>query len=211
MKTFGYALGMAIAIASVGAAAAADLPTKKEVPPAPKPNCFASFWTWLDSSASDCPLSAGPLTVYGTVDLGAGYYSAGADRSPVTDKMAYAIQKYSNSSRWQANYNSLSTSVIGVKLKQDLGFMGAPGWSLIGVLEAGINPYSGMLLSGPRSLADNNAAFANKYPFSGTALNSSRAGQWDNSQGYIGVSNNTYGTLTFGRTNSLAFEFALRL
>ena len=28
-------------------------------------------------------------------------------------------------------------------------------------------------------------------------------GQWDNSQGYIGVSNKTWGTLTFGRTNSL--------
>jgi predicted porin len=205
MKTIGYALGLAIAVASMGAAHAADLPTKKDVE-APKPNCFASFWTWLDSSPTDCPLSAGPITLYGTIDVGGGYYSAGAARSPVTDKMAYAIQKYSNSSRWQANYNSLSTSVVGLKLKQDLGVVGAPGWSLIGVLEAGINPYSGMLLSGPRSLTDNNAAFANKYPFSGTALDSSRAGQWDNSQGYIGISNNTYGTLTFGRTNSLAFD-----
>ncbi len=84
--------------------------------------------------------------------------------------MAYAIQKYSNSSRWQSNYNSLSTSVLGIKLKQDLGILGAPGWSLIGVLEAGISPYSGMFNNGPRSLADNNAALNNKSPFSGTAL-----------------------------------------
>ena len=203
MKKLGIAL--AIAIAAVGAAHAADLPTKKAVE-APKPNCFASFWTWLDSTASDCPLSAGPITVYGTIDVGGGYYSSGADKSPVADKMAYAIQKYSNSSRWQSNYNSLSTSVLGIKLKQDLGILGAPGWSLIGVLEAGISPYSGMFNNGPRSLADNNAALNNKSPFSGTALDSSRAGQWDNSQGYIGISNNTYGTLTVGRTNSLVAD-----
>ena len=205
MKKIGYALGLAIALASAGAAHAADLPTKKAVEE-PKPNCFVSFWNWLNTSASDCPLSAGPITVYGTIDVGGGYYSAGAERSPVTDKMAYAIQKYSNSSRWQANYNSLSTSVIGLKLKQDLGFLGAPGWSVVGVLEAGVNPYSGMFDNGPRSLTDNNARFTNKAPFSGTALDSSRAGQWDNSQGFIGISNNTYGTLTFGRTNSLVLD-----
>ena len=54
MKKLGVAL--AIAIASVGAARAADLPTKKEAP-APAPvNCFASLWTYLDSTAADCPL-----------------------------------------------------------------------------------------------------------------------------------------------------------
>ncbi len=203
MKKLGVAL--AIAIGAVGAAHAADLPTKKAVEE-PKPNCFATFWAWIDSSASDCPLSAGPITVYGTLDVGGGYFAAGADRSPVTDKPAYAIQKYSNSRRWQPITNGLSTSVLGIKLKQDLGIVGAPGWSLIGVLEAGINPYSGMFNNGPRSLADNNARFTNKAPFSGTALDSSRAGQWDNSQGFIGVSNNTYGTLTFGRTNSLVLN-----
>jgi predicted porin len=204
----GCVLGLAMALGSASGVHAADLQTTKTEDVA-KPNCMASFWTWLDSSASDCPLSAGPITVYGTIDVGGGYYSAGADRSPVTDKMAYAIQKYSNTSRWQANYNSLSTSVIGLKLKQDLGLLGAPGWSVIGVLEAGVNPYSGMFDNGPRSLADNNARFTSKSPFSGTALDSSRAGQWDNSQGYVGISNNTYGTLTFGRTNSLVLDSLL--
>ena len=32
----------------------------------------------------------------------------------------------------------------------------------------------------------------------------SRAGQWDNGQGFFGISNPDYGTLTFGRTNTLA-------
>ena len=75
------------------------------------------------------------------------------------------------------------------------------GWSLIGVVEAGFNPYSGMLINGPRSRADNNVnALANQT----ANYNSSRAGQWDNSQGFIGVSNPVYGRLTFGRTNSLS-------
>ena len=38
---------------------------------------------------------------------------------------------------------------------------------------------------------------------------SSRAGQFDNSQGYIGLSHNTYGTLTFGRVNTLTQDTIL--
>ena len=76
MKKLGVAL--AIAIASVGAARAADLPTKKEAPPAPPVNCYASIWTWLDSTAADCPLSYGPFTVYGTLDGGLGWDFNGA-------------------------------------------------------------------------------------------------------------------------------------
>ena len=48
MKKLG--IGLAIAIATVGAARAADLPTKKAVAATPV-NCFASIWTMagLDS------------------------------------------------------------------------------------------------------------------------------------------------------------------
>ena len=35
---------------------------------------------------------------------------------------------------------------------------------------------------------------------------SSRTGQWDNSQGFIGLSNKTYGTLTVGRVNTLSLD-----
>ena len=35
---------------------------------------------------------------------------------------------------------------------------------------------------------------------------SSRAGQWDNSQGFIGFSHWTYGTLTGGRVNTLSLD-----
>ena len=53
-------------------------------------------------------------------------------------------------------------------MKEDLARVGLPGWSLIGVLEAGVNPYSGMFVNGPRSLADNNARPANTAPFQNT-------------------------------------------
>ncbi len=70
MKKLGVSL--AIMIASGAAAHAADLPTTKGPPPAP-PNCFASIWTWLDSTPADCPLSWGPFTVYATLDAGLTY------------------------------------------------------------------------------------------------------------------------------------------
>jgi predicted porin len=57
------------------------------------------------------------------------------------------------------------------------------------------------LINGPRSLADNNL---NTTLFQRSSFDSSRAGQWDNGQGFFGISNPDYGTLTFGRTNSLA-------
>ena len=66
-------LASAAGLLAVSAAAAADLPTKKTPPAAEKPNCYASFWTWLDSTAADCPLSVCGITVYGTIDMGGGY------------------------------------------------------------------------------------------------------------------------------------------
>ena len=59
------ALSLAV-LASVGltgfAQAADVLPTTKTAP-APE-NCFANLWTYLDSTAADCPLSYGPFTLY---------------------------------------------------------------------------------------------------------------------------------------------------
>jgi hypothetical protein len=61
--------------------------------------------------------------------------------------------------------------------------------------------YSLRLINGPRSLADNNLyAPINQT----THFDSARAGQWDNGQGFIGISNSTYGTLTVGRTTLLS-------
>jgi hypothetical protein len=135
MKRLGIAL-----LATTGFAAfaqAADLPTTKAA--APPPNCFASFWTWLNSSASDCPLTYAGITLYGTLDVGVGYEEWGVPRSPSADKLNYGIRSNAHEHIWQGTYNGLSTSVLGLKMKEDLGRIGLPGWSLVGVLEAGIN------------------------------------------------------------------------
>ncbi len=192
--------------ATVGLASlarAADLPTSRAAEQsASRPNCGASLWDWLSASANDCPLTYAGVTLYGALDVGAGYFSQGSAFTPSSDKLVYGIQKYSTGSRWQPTYNALSTSVIGVKMQENL----AGGWSLIGLVEAGVNPYSGMLDNQPRSLADNNARPIGKWPYQTTNFDGSRAGQWDNSQGYVGVMNPVYGAITFGRTNSLSFD-----
>jgi predicted porin len=201
MKRLGIAL-FAAGFASF--AHAADLPTAKaSAPEKAKLNCWASLWDWLNASATDCPIGAYGITLYGTLDLNATYLHEGVEKSPAADKLNYSIQKNAYESKWFAGYNGLSASVIGLKMKEEI----LPyGWSLIGVLEAGVNPYSGMFANGPRSLAYNNARPANTFPFQNTNFDGSRAGQWDNSQGYLGISNPIYGTLTFGRTNSLALD-----
>ncbi len=86
------------------------------------------------------------------------------------------------SEHWLWSPNALSTSEIGVSIVEKIGY----GWSLIGVVEVGFDPYSGMLINAPRSRADNNVnTLANQT----ANYDSSAAGQWDNSQGFIGVSN----------------------
>jgi predicted porin len=208
MKRLAIVLLAAVGVANVSAnvSQAADLPTAKAPEPdKSKPNCWASVWDWFKASASDCPLSAYGITLYGTLDVNASYLHEGVGFSPSADKINYSIQRNAFESRWFAGYNGLSASVIGLKMKEEV----LPyGWSLIGVLEAGVNPYSGMFANGPRSLADNNARPVSTFPFQTTNFDGSRAGQWDNSQGYLGVSNPVYGTLTFGRTNSLALDVA---
>jgi predicted porin len=192
MKTLIYAVMLAGAIGV--AASTADAQTDQPQPS--KPSCFDSAWDYLKSSVKDCPLSYGPFTLYGNIDLGYGYSKWGAPVGPSADKPNYFIQRNSGNWHWLWSPNGASTSVVGINLAQKL----VGEWELIGVAELGFNPYSLQLINGPRSLADNNLRTVLNQR---TQFDSSRAGQWDNSQGFIGVSNPIYGTLTFGRTNTL--------
>jgi predicted porin len=196
-------IGLAIAIASVGAARAADLPTTKGPAPAPV-NCYASVWTWLDSTAADCPLSWGPFTVYGTYDVGLGYNTNGAAYNAAWNNGVDSfITNQNKGVKWLWTPNGLSQSVIGLKMSQSLAPIGLAGWSLIGTIETGFNPYYGYLADAQQSQARENG-----LPLVAKSANndSSRTGQWDNSQGFIGVSNKTYGTLTVGRVNTLSLD-----
>jgi hypothetical protein len=176
VKRLGIFLAAAIGLSSLGHAA--DVPTQKAPEPSPAPpNCFSSLWAYLNSTASDCPLSYAGVTLYGTLDGGYGYETHGVPGNPSAGKVNYAIQKNSANTHWLWSPNALSTSVIGLKMEEKLG----AGWSLIGVAEAGFDPYSGMLINGPRSRADNNV---NAIGVQAANFNSARAGQWDNSQAH---------------------------
>jgi predicted porin len=185
-------------------AGAADLPQAR-VPEqsSAAANCFASAWNWLNASFTDCPLSYAGITLYGTLDVGYGYNTAGIAFGKWYDKgVFYTIQKTSVDGRWSWAPNALSASTVGVKIEEPI----AGDWRLIGAAELAINPFSLLPDNGPRSLADNNL----NPPESQTANgDSSRAGQWDNSLGYMGVSSATYGTLTAGRMISLSNDVAV--
>ena len=194
-------LGIALAAAGLASFAhAADLPTTKPAEDKPaKAPCFSSLWNYLKSSIRDCPLRAGPLTLYGTLDGGFGYEQWGAHVGRYADKPNYAIQRNSGDTHWLWSPNGLSTSTIGVSLSQKIG----DKWEIVGAVEAGFNPYSLRLVNGPQSQADNNPF---STAFQRTAFDSARAGTWDNGQAFVGISNPTYGTLTFGRTTLLSMQ-----
>ncbi|MDR3419837.1 MAG: porin, partial [Xanthobacteraceae bacterium] len=187
---------------AVSAAAAADLPTKKAPPVAEKPNCYATFYSWLDSTAADCPLSAYGVTVYGTLDMGGGYETAASKfNKDFNNGVNELISKASNSGRWQAVPNGLSQSNVGVKIKEQI----VPNWFIVGDVNFGFDPYSFQFANGPASLVDNNGLSS---IFQSANADSSRAGSIDNTRAYVGLSNSTFGTLTFGRQYAFSNDMA---
>ena len=95
--------------------------------------------------------------------------------------------------------NGLEQSKIGVKIAEAVGY----GWLAIGKLETAFDPLSGELGDECASMIQNNGR-----PYQVQTANSdgSRCGQAINSAAYAGVSNPIYGTLTFGRQQSLELD-----
>ena len=194
----GICVSLAATMAFAGAARAAD--AQAQPLHGPPPNCFDSFYDFFNSSPADCPLSYAGFTLYATIDAGVGFETNGAPfNGSFGPADAYLISKATNGSRWLLSPNALSSSVLGLKMSEPLG----GGWSLIGDVEFGFDPYSLELSNSPRSLVQNNG-----LPLLAQSSNgdSSRAGQIDNSQGFLGLSNATFGILTFGRVNTLTLD-----
>jgi predicted porin len=152
-----------------------------------------------DFVTTSCPLTWSGITVYGTIDAGATWASHGAPFNGTSAVgVDYLIQKYSNHPRWDLGPNGLSQSNIGIKGKEPL----AAGWAFIFDLQAGFDPYSLQFANGPHSVAQNAGV---PLTSQNTNADSSRAGQFYNSVGYLGVSS-PYGTLTVFRQNSLTLD-----
>ena len=200
MTKFGVSVAIMIA-ASAGAAHAADLPTTKAPLTAPPVNCYGSLWTWLNSSAADCPISYMGVTLYATIDAGVGYESNGAGFNQWWNNgVSNIITKQStHGPQWLWTPNGLSQSVVGVKMSEPIGY----GWSIVGAAETGFDPYGINLAYAQKAQVQNNG----KSLFLQTAnADSSRTGQPLNSQWFLGFSNPTYGTLTGGRVNTLSLD-----
>ena len=111
----------------------------------------------------------------------------------------WPIQKQNRTALWSLAPNALSNSTIGIKGKEPIG----GDLSVLFDLDAGFDPYSLRFSNGPGSVAANGGIPQNLQT---AYADSSRAGQWYNGQGYVGVSSPTYGTLTFFRQNSLTLD-----
>jgi predicted porin len=202
------AVSAALLLGYAGAASAADydvMPTKAPVltkaplaPPSP-----ASCGSFYDFFLTDCQLSWYGVRFYGTIDVGYGYQTHGAPWNPFfTPGASYLLQKMNRSPIWTLSPNGLSQSNLGIQVKEPLGL----GWSLVGQLEGGFDPYSLQYADSAHSEFKNIGVPVNLQSTNG---DSSRAGQFYNSLGFVGLSSDTYGTLTVLRQNALTLDGVL--
>jgi predicted porin len=185
--------GLVVAKSAVPAAA-------QTAAPAPQPPASSACSSVTEFINTHCPLTWNGLTFYGTVDMGVAWQSHGTPfnrySSPGIEQL---ISKNSNRSLWTFAPNGLSQSNIGVKGNEEL----LPGLAFVFDLQAGFDPYSLQLANGPKSLEENNGVALTRQSSNG---DSSRAGQFYNGLGYAGFSSSDFGTLTFGRQNSLTLD-----
>jgi predicted porin len=146
---------------------------------------------------ADGSLTLHGITLYGIVDAGLQYESHGvpfSDYFPATS--ADIVQKNSNGSASGATSSNLSQSRVGL---QGIEALGAGDWYGVFKLETFFNPTSGDISDALKSLTQNNGRTAANQT---TNLDSSIAGQIFQ-QSFVGLSSATFGSLTFGRQNTL--------
>jgi len=149
------------------------------------------------AAPADDSLTLHGVTLYGIVDIGLQYESHGA---PFNDYFpagsADIVQKNSNNSQFGATPSNLSQSRVGL---QGIEPILVGDWVAVFKLETFFNPQSGDIADALKSLAQNNGRTASEQT---TNLDSSIAGQTFQ-QSFVGLSSATFGSLTFGRQNTL--------
>ena len=149
------------------------------------------------AAAPSSSLSWHGITLYGIVDLGLQYDTHAA---PFSDYFmagsADIVQKNSRRGISGVTSNNLSQSRVGLQGTEPLNF---GDWSGVFKLETFFNPASGQLSDALKSLAQNNGKALDAQS---TNLDSSVGGQAFQ-QSYAGLSSPTFGTITFGRQNTV--------
>ena len=146
-------------------------------------------------------LTWGGVTVYGTIDVGYAYQSHGVPLSgSFYPGLEYNLNGSRNAGRAISTLgeNGMEQSKAGIKIAEDIGF----GWLAVGKLETAFNPVSGELANECASMIGNNGRL---YAYQSANSDGSRCGQAFNGPAFGGVSNAAYGTLTFGRQESLEY------
>ena len=140
------------------------------------------------------------VTLYGAVDLGVGYQTHGTPlNSTFGPGLEYLISRNSNRSLLSLAPNGLTYSNIGLRGTEPV----LPGLAAVFNVQTSFVPTSGSLSNGPGSQVQNNGVALNRQSSNG---DSSRAGQAFNAQAYLGLSSPRYGTITFGRQNTLTLD-----
>jgi predicted porin len=150
--------------------------------------------------ADDGSLTWHGITLYGGIDMGLAYQTHG---TPLSNSagfgLGYLISKNSNKPYFGPAPNALSASNIGLKGNEEL----FPGLSAVFNLQTSFLPTSGRLADGLGSIVQNNGVpLASQTTFA----DSSKDGQALNTAAYGGLSSPVYGTLTYGRQNSLTLD-----
>jgi predicted porin len=150
--------------------------------------------------ADDGSLTWQGITLYGGIDMGLAYQSHG---TPLSNSagfgVGYLISKNSNKPYFGVAPNALSASNIGLKGNEEL----FPGLSAVFNLQTSFLPTSGRLADGLGSIVQNNGVPLTSQT---TFADSSKDGQALNTAAYGGLSSPVYGTLTYGRQNSLTLD-----
>ncbi len=205
MKGLGTAAASAAVImfSGVGGAYAADLGTMpvKAIPVSGPTTCT----NIVDFFTTACQLSAYGVRFYGTVDVGLNYMTNG---TPI-DKLAGPTRAYfplknsgANGSTFGLVGNALSISNIGLQINENLG----GGWRFVADLETRFSPLSGDILDSSGSVHENAGL---SYLQTHVSADGASNGKWYNQFAYAGVSNSTWGTLTFGRQLSIGRDITI--
>ena len=178
ITALGSAVVVSTLLAASGVASAADSGAAPPPPPA------------------DQSLTWHGITLYGIVDIGLQYENHGA---PISDYFPAGandvVQKNSLRSVFGATPSNMSQSRIGLSGKEPL----IGDWSAVFRAETYFNPQSGDLSDGLKALTQQNGK---PLAAQTTGIDTSVAGI-PFEQSYAGVSSPTFGTLTFGRQNTL--------
>jgi predicted porin len=158
--------------------------------PSSSDGVLATAAKYLDS---DDTLTWHGVTFYATVDVAVGSQSHGtalnSDYAPGTEEL---LGKNSNHAVTGLNPNGLSQSSYGIRGTEEL----LNGLSLVFRADGGFDPVTGTLSNGVKSVLDNNGVALRSQTSNG---DSSRDGQVFNNMAYFGLSNPTFGSITFGR------------